>query len=175
MMENILIPLKDTMHIISSGLLIPTITILLFFLGLTLVELGGLITEILTERRKMKVNVSELIDVFQKGSTDEIKERVEQSHLFRRQKAALNELIRHSNLSVVSLQALARRITRAFGRRVDGYKIRILRKLLLGRPSHIFIRFDPIHKASSLKQQLAEFARAGADIRYNAAFLKSDL
>ena len=110
MMENILIPLKDTMHIISSGLLIPTITILLFFLGLTLVELGGLITEILTERRKMKVNVSELIDVFQKGSTDEIKERVEQSHLFRRQKAALNELIRHSNLSVVSLQALARRI-----------------------------------------------------------------
>lgn len=110
MIENILTPLKDTMHVISSGLLIPTISVLLFFLALTLVELGGLITEALTERRRMKVNVSELIDIFQKGNTGEIKDSVEQSHLFRRQKAALNELIRHGNLPTASLQALARRL-----------------------------------------------------------------
>lgn len=110
MIENILTPLKDTMHVISSGLLIPTISVLLFFLALTLVELGGLITEALTERRRMKVNVPELIDIFQKGNSGEIKDSVEQSHLFRRQKAALNELIRHENLPASSLQALARRL-----------------------------------------------------------------
>jgi biopolymer transport protein ExbB/TolQ len=108
--EAVLLPLKDTMHVISSGLLIPTITILLLLLALTVIELGGLLVETLMERRRMKVNVPELVDAFQGKNAEEIMEKVEQSGLFRRQKAALCELIRYGNLPAASLQAMARRL-----------------------------------------------------------------
>lgn len=110
MIGAILTSLKDTMHVISSSLLIPTIAILLLFVALTVFELGGLLIETLTDRRKMKVNVAELVDTFQGNNTREIIDKIEQSHLFRRQKAALGELIRHGDLPAASLQALARRL-----------------------------------------------------------------
>jgi len=105
-----LAPLRDTMHTISSCLLMPTIAILLLFLALSVIELGGLLVETLTERRRMKVNVPELVDAFQGKDAGEIIEEIENSRLFRRQKAALGELIKHSNLPAASLQALARRL-----------------------------------------------------------------
>ncbi|MGI6647972.1 MAG: MotA/TolQ/ExbB proton channel family protein [Bacillota bacterium] len=110
MIEAVLIPLKDTLHVISSGLLIPTITILLLLLALTAVELGGLLTETLTERRKMKVNVPELVDSFQGKNVGEILAMIERSSLFRRQKTALGELIMRNSLPTATLQALARRL-----------------------------------------------------------------
>ena len=108
--ESILLPLKDMLHTISSGLLMPAIAILLLLLVLSVVELGGLLVEALTERRKMKVNVSELVDAFQGKETGEIMNEIERSRLFRRQKAALGELSKHSNLPADSLRALARRL-----------------------------------------------------------------
>lgn len=110
MSEPILLPLKDMLHAISSGLLMPTIAILLLLLAVSVVELGGLLMEALTERRKMKVNVPELVDAFQSKDAGEIMGEIERSRLFRRQKAALGELIEHSNLPAASLQALARRL-----------------------------------------------------------------
>lgn len=110
MSEIFLTPLKDTMHLISSGLLAPTIAILLLFLAWLVVELGGLLAEVLTERRQKKVNIPELIRVFQGKSAKEILYEIEQSYLFRRQKRALGELIGYSNLPAASLQALARRL-----------------------------------------------------------------
>ena len=52
MIEIFLTPLKDVMHVISSSLLVPTITILLLFLAWLVVELGGLLTEILTKAQE---------------------------------------------------------------------------------------------------------------------------
>jgi biopolymer transport protein ExbB/TolQ len=109
--EFILLPLKGTMHIISSGLLIPTIIILLFLLALTVVEMGTLLTETLTERRrKLNVNLPELIEGFQGINAGEILKKVEDSPLFRRQKTAIGELIKHNNLPATSLRALAQRL-----------------------------------------------------------------
>jgi len=108
--DSILMPLRDTMHTISSGLLLPTIAILLLFLALTVVELGGLLTETLLERRRVKVKVPDLVNSFQGKDAVEIKEEIENSRLFRRQKAALGELIKHSNLPAASLQAVACRL-----------------------------------------------------------------
>lgn len=113
MIEAILMPLKDTMHVISSGLLIPTIVILLLLLAVSVVELGSLLVEAIIERRRMKVNVQELVDAFQDKNTEEIMEIVRQSCLFRRHKEALCELIRHGNLPAASLQALARHLIAA--------------------------------------------------------------
>ncbi len=107
---TILLPLKDMMHAISSGLLIPTIAVLLFMLALSLMELGGLLVEALTERRQMKVNLPELINTFQEKDVAEIIKQVEGIRLFRRQKAAISELIQNKDLPSASMQALARRL-----------------------------------------------------------------
>lgn len=111
MTESMLLPLKGTMHIIASGLLIPTIIILLSLLALTVFELGSLLTEILTERRrKYNVKLPAMIDSFQGKAAGDILAEVEQSLLFRRQKTVLGELIRYSNLPAASLRALAQRL-----------------------------------------------------------------
>ncbi len=107
---DILMPLKDTMHTISSGLLIPTIAILLLFLALVVIELGGLVAEALIRRSRVKINVPELLESFQREDAGEIMDEINQSCLFRRQKAVLVELIKHNNLPASSLQALARRL-----------------------------------------------------------------
>ncbi|WP_034638861.1 MotA/TolQ/ExbB proton channel family protein [Desulfofalx alkaliphila] len=103
-------PLKGTMHAISSGLLMPTITVLLILLALSVLELGGLLVEALAVRRKFKVNVPALIDAFQQKDAREIMNEIEHSPLFRRHKLALGEIIKHRNLSAASQQALARRL-----------------------------------------------------------------
>lgn len=107
---NVLLPLKEMMHSISSGLLLPTIAVLLFMLAVSVVELGSLLTEALTERRKMKVDVSGLLNAFQEQDIPGITQEIESSQLFRRHKAAQLELIEHRYLPAVSLQALARRL-----------------------------------------------------------------
>lgn len=110
MIDPILIPLKNAMHIISSGLLMPTIAVLLLLLAFTAIELGGLLAETFAKRRRPKINVPALIDSFQGKSPGEIREEIVNSGLFRRHKAALDQLIDNSNLSDVPLQAVARRL-----------------------------------------------------------------
>ncbi len=108
---NILTPLKDTLHSISSGLLIPTIVVLLLLLALTAFELGALLVEVCTERRRKKmVNVAKMIDAFQGNAVEHIMEEVERSELFRHQKEILEELISHARLPAASREALARRL-----------------------------------------------------------------
>lgn len=107
---TVLLSLKEMMHAISSGLLIPTIAVLLFLLAFSVVELGGVLVEGLTERRKMKVNVPELINDLQGKSGAEIMEQIEASLLFKRQKQAVKELLHNQDLPRDSMQALARRL-----------------------------------------------------------------
>lgn len=110
MISSILGPLKGTMHTISAGLLMPTIVILLLMLALAVVEFGGLVAEIIFERRKVKINAAQMIDLFQGKNHEEIRDEIAGSSLFRRQKAALGELISHSRLPAASLEAVARRL-----------------------------------------------------------------
>lgn len=110
MTSIMLTPLKDTMHTISIVLLTPTIAVLLLFAAMMAVELGGLLVEAVTERRKAKVNVPELLDAFRGKDAGEIMDVIESSGLFRRQKTALGKLIKHGGLPAASHQALARRL-----------------------------------------------------------------
>ncbi len=103
-------PLRETMHTVSYSLLAPTIIILLILVAFMVVELGGLLVEIFTERRKDKPNIPELMESFQGKDVKGITAEINNSNLFRRQKAALHELLKHSDLPAVSLQALARRL-----------------------------------------------------------------
>lgn len=110
MIVSMLTPLKDTMHAISAGLLAPTIIVLLFFIAFAVAEAGGLLTEALMERRRVKVSVPELIDAFQGKDAGGLMDEIAGSRLFKRQKEALAQLIKHSSLPDASLQALARRL-----------------------------------------------------------------
>jgi len=98
------------MHTVSYSLLAPTIIALLLLAAFMVFELGGLLVEIFTERRKAKTNLSELMESFQEKEAEEIKTVIDNSNLFRRQKLALQELLQHSDLPAASLQALARRL-----------------------------------------------------------------
>ena len=57
MTGSMLMPLKETMHVISAALLAPTIAILLLLVAFMAIELGSLLVEAITERRKVKINV----------------------------------------------------------------------------------------------------------------------
>jgi biopolymer transport protein ExbB/TolQ len=103
-------PLRETMHIVSYSLLAPTIIILLLLVAFIVFELGSLLVEIFTERRKGKPNIPELLESFQGKDVQEITAEIDNSNLFRRQKLALHELLNHSDLPAVSMQALARRL-----------------------------------------------------------------
>lgn len=105
-----LMPLKETMHTISSGLLVPTIAVLLLFIAFMVIELGSVLMEILTERRKVKLDLPALLDAFQEKDAGGIMDEIDNSCLFRRQKTALGELIKHRDLPVAAHQALARRL-----------------------------------------------------------------
>lgn len=103
-------PLRETMHAVSYSLLVPTIIILLLFVAFIVIELGSLLAEILTERRRKKANIPELMESFQEKDVQGITDAIDKSSLFRRQKLALHELLKHSDLPAASLQALARRL-----------------------------------------------------------------
>jgi len=106
----VLDPLRETMHTVSYSLLAPTIIILLLLVAFMVVEMGSLLVEIFTERRKDKPNIPKLMESFQGKEVQEINAEIDNSNLFRRQKAALYELLKHSDLPSISLQALARRL-----------------------------------------------------------------
>ena len=110
MIFAVLDPLRETMHTVSYSLLAPTIIILLLLVAFMVVELGSLLVEIFTERRKAKTNIPELLESFQGKEVQGINAEIDNSNLFRRQKAALHELLQHSDLPAASLQALARRL-----------------------------------------------------------------
>lgn len=108
MTSTMLMPLKDTIHTISAGMMVPTIIILLLFVAFMVIELGSLLAELLTERRKVKANVPALLEAIQGKEAGEIKDEITNSSLFQRHKSVLNELIRQSDLPAVSQEALAR-------------------------------------------------------------------
>lgn len=110
MILSLLVPLKETMHAISSGLLAPTIAILLLLVAFVIFELGGLMVEFLKERRNIKVDVPAMLDAFQKKNSMEILDLIENSGLYQRQKSALKAIVGHRSLPAASYQALARRL-----------------------------------------------------------------
>lgn len=110
MTMHMLIPLKDTMHSISSALLFPTIIILLLFLALVVIEFGSLLVEIITERRRARADIPGIIDSFQGSEVGKIQDCINSSNLFKRHKLALEELSEHIHLPAASQQAIARRL-----------------------------------------------------------------
>lgn len=109
-MTSILPVLKESMHTISSGLLAPTIAILLFFIAFMVFELGSLFVEIFTERRKTKKRLSELLDVLSKINISEAKTVIENSGICKRHQLLLIKLVDNNNLAPAAQETLARNL-----------------------------------------------------------------
>lgn len=101
---------KDVLRAVSSALQMPTITILLLLILVTVIMLGSLLAEYFTERRRLKVRIPLLIDQMQNKTAAELEQILSKSGLLKRQKKAAKELIIREALPEATREALARQL-----------------------------------------------------------------
>ncbi|MEG1858555.1 MAG: transporter, partial [Pseudoflavonifractor sp.] len=80
------------LHVLGQGLLTPCLIILLLLMAVAVWQVGDLLVEVLTERRRLKADIPALL-VQLHGQRDDLKTVIASSGLLRRQKAALMTLI----------------------------------------------------------------------------------
>ena len=98
--------LSDALRAVASALQTPVIIILLLLIAVTVVMLGTLIAELLTERRYMKVKLPELLNELE-AKERPLDEIVENSGLLKRQKQALLTVCAQTALTPLKREALA--------------------------------------------------------------------
>ena len=101
--------LNQALRILAEALREPVIILLLILSALTLLLLGSLLAELFSERIRLKAKMPLLVDAI-KDQQHPLPETIATSGLLKRQRAALNELITHPQLTPVMREALARRL-----------------------------------------------------------------
>ena len=101
---------KDILRAVSSGLLIPTIIILIILILTMIIVLGSFIAEFFTERKSLAVNITGLVDDLQGKNSSEMTVIISESNLLKRQKTAALELIKRVKYSDNTREALARQM-----------------------------------------------------------------
>jgi biopolymer transport protein ExbB/TolQ len=103
--------LTDMLRALASGLQTPVIATLLVLVATTVLMVGTLIGEGITERRHLKVKLPQLLDNIKKTEAGaDIREIIHNSGLLKRQRQILLELISHPELTDSMREALARRL-----------------------------------------------------------------
>ncbi|MEA4921929.1 MAG: MotA/TolQ/ExbB proton channel family protein [Eubacteriaceae bacterium] len=100
---------SDVLRSVSEGLRWPVIILLIILLAATVVLIGTIIAEVFTERRYLKADMPHMVDDI-RDESKEINQTIKEGNLLKRQKAALLELTRHSNLSSTMRESLAIRL-----------------------------------------------------------------
>lgn len=98
--------LSDVLRAVSERLETPVVAILIILILATVVLLGWLIAEWITERRHLKVELPKLLDEMQAGKSP-LQDVITGSGLLGRQKQALLELTRHPKFDNSMREALA--------------------------------------------------------------------
>ena len=101
---------KDVLRVICESLQIPTIVILILFMAVSVVMLGGIIAEFFTDHRKLKTSIPDLIDTLQGKSSAEMGKEINSAKILKRQKSALIYLIRRVSYPDNTREALARQL-----------------------------------------------------------------
>lgn len=103
--------MSQAMRAVASIMEKPVIVLLLLLLVATVFLIGWLIAEVFTEHRHLKEKLPHLVDVLNETHTsEETKEAVEKSHLLKRQRKALVELLSHPDITPLMRESLAARI-----------------------------------------------------------------
>ncbi len=98
---------SDVLRAFSSIMQTPVIVILIIFIVAAVFLAGWLIGECFSERRKLKVDMPELLEAIRHSHVDELEDIINGSGLLRRQKKALIELTKHEEFTPLMRQALA--------------------------------------------------------------------
>ena len=101
---------KDVLRVITSSLQVPTIIILLLLVAAGVFMIGSIIVELLTDRRRLKAKIPQVIDDIQGMDSVQLDQYIQKCGLLKRQKRALHELITRENLPDNSREALAREL-----------------------------------------------------------------
>lgn len=102
--------LSDILHVVSQGLLIPTILLLLGFIAYALFCIGSVVSEYFTERKYFQVQMPKFLAALMAARQDEIPDVIKKSSLLKRQKAALLTVYDYRTLPGDALVALIRRL-----------------------------------------------------------------
>ena len=102
--------LSDILHVVSQGLLIPTILLLLGFIAYALFCIGSVVSEYFTERKYFQVQMPKFLAALMAAGQDEIPDVIKKSGLLKRQKAALLTVYDYRTLPGDALVALIRRL-----------------------------------------------------------------
>ena len=79
--------LSDILHVVSQGLLIPTILLLLGFIAYALFCIGSVVSEYFTERKNFQVQMPKFLAALMAAGQDEIPDVIKKSGLLKRQKS----------------------------------------------------------------------------------------
>ena len=111
--------MNSIMRAICETIEKPVIVILIFFVFCTLVLIGTLIAEAITERRHLRVYLPDLIDDIQEERIPPAL-CIKQSGLLKRQKISLIEVTDHRNVSDAMRESIAIRLMDEMKARYDG-------------------------------------------------------
>lgn len=104
-----LIDLGNALRAVASGLQIPVMAVLLLLIALSIFMAGSLIAELLTERRRFKAKLPDLMKKL-KDRREPAGRIIEKSGLLKRHKALFLELLSHNGMNGTMREALARRL-----------------------------------------------------------------
>lgn len=103
--------ITGSLDVISQSLTIPVLVILLIMVIISIITLGGIISEY-TSRKKVPVSVVRdlIYDINAAGSVDELKSIISNADIPKSQKKVLNEIASSESLGDSSREALARKL-----------------------------------------------------------------
>ena len=112
--------LTGSLDVISQSLTIPVLVILLIIVVISIIALGGLISEY-TSRKKVPVGVIRdlIYDINSAASVEALKGIIEGAQIPRSQKKVLTEIASSSELDVNSREALARKLVEFEEEKID--------------------------------------------------------
>jgi biopolymer transport protein ExbB/TolQ len=102
--------IQSTIHVLSQILLVPVMVVLLLFAAYAVVELGSLLVEGLSERRRFKATVPRFTRAVSDAAPAQVEAVIEGSGLLRRQRGALSEVFSMRDMRPDVREALAGRL-----------------------------------------------------------------
>ncbi|NTU88856.1 MAG: MotA/TolQ/ExbB proton channel family protein [Actinobacteria bacterium] len=103
-----LVSVQELLHVIAQVMLVPTIVVVLILIAFVVYQLGALVVEALGERRRLKTSIPELIREVNNAKIQDLAQILEGSGILRRQKKAVTMVLEYRDLSVDSLEAIAK-------------------------------------------------------------------
>lgn len=100
----------DALHMLSQGLLIPTVVCLVLLAAYAAYTLGSLVVEVAVERRRYRVALPQLIADLNTASYEQLDGVIAASGLLDSQRTALQELVSYTYLPEDALTEVAKRL-----------------------------------------------------------------